>query len=361
MSAFISQTGIGKEAYQAARAWFGHFKGGLAIATVFACALFAACAGTSLAGTVVMGQAAFPEMRRLGYSERLSAAVISAGGTLGVLIPPSMGFIMIGILTDLSIGKLFMAGILPGITVVIFYSLTILIWCRINKNLAPSAISIPWKERFWSIRLTWPAVLLFILIMGGLYGGVFTPTEAAAVGAFGAFVIPMAKRQMTPKIFWTSLVDTATMSGMIVAMIIGAFLFNSFITITQIPTAISDFIAVLQVNRWIIMAIIIIFYVIAGMFFDVLAVALLTIPILFPVVDSLGFNLIWYSVIMVRVIEIGMITPPFGINLFGLAAIVDVKLGTLYRGIMPFVIFDLLNVVLLCFFPIIATYLPSRM
>ena len=361
MSAFVSQSGIGREAYESARAWVGHLKGGLAMATVGGCGLFAACAGTSLAGSVVMGKVAYPEMTRMGYSSRLSAGAISAGGTLGILIPPSMGFVLIGILAELSIGKLFIAGIIPGITEIIFYISTIFILCKINPSLAPSGVKTAWKEKLWAIRLTWPVVLLFLLIMGGIYGGVFTPTEAGGIGAFGALVISLAKRQLSGGAFWEALMDTAKMTAMIIIMLVGAYTFNAFLAITQIPFAISEFIVSLPLPTYVVLVAILVFYIICGMFFDIYAILILTIPIIYPTVDALGLNLIWYSVLMVRIIEIGMVTPPFGINLFGLAGVINVPLGILYRGIIPFVIADILNIALLAAFPILSLLLPRMM
>jgi C4-dicarboxylate transporter, DctM subunit len=361
MSSFISVTNIGADAYMMARAWLGKFKGGLAIATVAACGLFAAVSGTSLAGSVVMGKVAYPEMKKLGYDDHLSGPVISAGGTLGILIPPSMGFVLLGILAELSIGKLFIAGILPGILVVISYMVTVLILCKMKPNLAPGTASTTWKEKFSSIKLTWPIALLFIVIMGGIYGGVFTATEAGAIGAFGALVIGLARRELNGGTIWFALQDAAQMTAMIMAMMIGAYLFNSFLAITQIPATISEFLAGLAISKYFILVLIIIFYIICGMFFDIVAIIILTVPILYPAIDKLGFDLIWYSVIMVRMIEIGQITPPFGINLFGLVNIIKVPLSTLYRGIWPFVVCDLCTVAILCVFPIISTWLPSIM
>lgn len=361
MGSFVAHSGIGREAYEMARVWLGQLKGGLAMATVFACALIAACAGTSAVGAILMGQVAYPEMKKLGYSRQLASGCIASGGTMGILIPPSMGFVLIGILTELSIGKLFIAGIIPGILEAVFYVVTIIILCRFNPSLAPGAAKTTWKQKGKSLWLTWPVLLLFLLIMGGIYGGVFTPTEAGGIGAFGALVISVAKRQLGLQGIWESLMECARMVAMIVVMLIGAYMFNAFLAITQIPTTISEFIAGLPVAPIIILIAIIIFYIICGMFFDVIAVLVLTIPILYPLMDALGFDLIWYSVIMVRIIEIGMITPPFGINLFILTGVINEPLGVLYRGVIPFVIADFCHVALLVAVPSLSTFLPSMM
>ena len=361
MAAFVSQSGIGKEAYESARAWVGQFKGGLAMATVGGCGLFAAVAGSSLAGSVVMGKVAYPEMKRAGYDTPLAAGVISAGGTLGILIPPSMGFILIGIMAELNIGELFMAGLLPGISEVIFYMLALAVVCKINPKLAPGGIKTTWKDRGASIKRTWPVILLFIVVMGSIYGGICTVTEAGAIGACGALIIALARKEMSRMGFWNSLLDTAKMMGMIVVILAGVFLFNAFLAITQLPNTLGEFLIGLPLSKWGILVIILLVYLILGCLFDVLAIVILTIPILFPAMEALGFNIIWWSVITVRIIEIGQITPPFGINLFGLRGVIDAPLGAIYRGVMPFVIADVLNIAMLCALPIISTFLPDMM
>ena len=361
MGSFVSYGGIGKESFEMARAWFGHFKGGLAIATIGASGLFAAVQGTSLAGSLIMGKVAYPEMRRAGYAMPLAAACVSVGGTLGILIPPSMGFIMIGILTDLSIGELFMAGILPGISVVIFYMITVVIWCRVSPSVAPSITRTTWGQRFGSLRLSWPIVLLFLLVMGGIYGGVFTATEAGAIGAFGALVISLVKRQMSRRAFFDSLWDTAKMMGMIVVVLAGVFLFNAFISISEIPFKLGEFLVGLQFNRYWVLVIMLVFYVVLGTFFDSIAILILTINIIYPAMQAMDFNLIWFSVLMVRIIEIGNISPPYGINLFGLKGVIDAPMGAIFRGVIPFLIADVFNLAMLAAFPVISTILPDTM
>jgi C4-dicarboxylate transporter, DctM subunit len=358
MSEFVGQSGIGTEAYLTARTWLGQLKGGLAMATIGACGLFAAVSGSSLAGTMVMGRVAYPEMMRAKYSKQLASGVCVAGGTLGILIPPSMGFVLIGILSDLSIVKLFLAGILPGISVIIFYWITIFIMCRIDPKLAPSSARTTLKEKVVSTKYTWSIGLLFVLMMWGIYTGIFTATEAAGIGAAGALVVGLIKKGINGRNFWQALMDTSKMAAMIIIMVIGAYMFNKFLAISRIPTTLGDFMAGLPIPSYGLLAIIIVFYLICGMFFDIYAVLILTIPILFPVIKTLGFDLIWYSVIMVRVVEVGFISPPFGLNVFALAGMIKEPLGVLYRGVIPFCISDCLNIIFLCAFPMISLWLP---
>jgi C4-dicarboxylate transporter DctM subunit len=361
MGNIVSEGQIGAQAYEAARAWIGRFRGGLAIATIGACALFSAITSITLAGSLVMGKVAYPEMRKAGYKMPLAAGCVSAGGTLAILIPPSMGFILIGILTNLSVGKLFTAGIIPGIIVTIFYMATISIWCRVDPSIAPSGVKTTWKEKITSVKQIWPVVLLFLLVMGGIYGGVFTPTEAGAIGSFGAILVTMAKRQMTVKVFWNSLVSCARMTAMVIILLIGAFMFNAFMAVTQIPITFGEVLVDLSLPRWGVLVLIIIFYVVAGTFFDPNSILILTVSIFYPAVEALGFNLIWYSVIMVRLVEIGQISPPSGMNLFGLKGVIDAPMGQIYKGVIPFIISDVISTTLLCVFPVICTFLPDMM
>jgi tripartite ATP-independent transporter DctM subunit len=361
MSAFVSRSGIGKEAYETACAWVGQFKGGLSMATTVACGLFAACCGSSLASAIAMGTMAYPEMKRYHYDSKLSVGTIAAGGTLGILIPPSIGFIVIGILTELSIGKLFIAGIIPGILEVIFYVGTIYIMCKFNPNLGPALPKTTLIQKIGSLRLTWPVVILFLLVIGGIYGGVFTPTEAGGIGAFGALTVSLARRQLTGSDFIQSLLEGAKMAAMMLALIIGAFVFNQFLAVTRIPFVTSEYIVGLGLSKYAILVLILVVYILLGMIFDIFAILVLTIPIIYPTMMALGFDPIWYAVIMVRVIEIGLISPPFGINLFGLAGTVDVPIATMYRGVMPFLLADFSHVALLIAVPSLATFLPEIM
>jgi C4-dicarboxylate transporter, DctM subunit len=362
MSSFIAFTDIGSEAYDMAKAWLGQYRGGLAMATVGACGLFAACTGTSMAGAIAMGKISYPEMKRYGYKARLSLGSIAAGATLGIMIPPSMGFIIVGILTQISIGKLFIAGILPGILQIVFYCVTIYIICRLKPDWGPVGPKTSIKEKVFSFRLTWPVVILFLLIIGGMYGGIFSATEAGAIGAFGAFIVAVGKRQMNRNNFLASLLDAAQTTGMIFCIVVGAFIFKQFLAITRVPFEFSNWIADVGINKYYVLLILVVVYLVMGCVFDIYAVIVMTVPIIFPVMQALGFDLIWFGVIMVKMMEMGDYTPPFGFNLFALAGTIkDIPITELYRGVVPFVISDVIQVILLAAFPVIATFLPGFM
>jgi C4-dicarboxylate transporter DctM subunit len=362
MSSFIAASDIGRQSYEMSRAWLGQAKGGLAMATVGACALFAACTGSSMAGAIAFGKISYPEMKRYGYESKLALGTIAAGATMGILIPPSMGFIIVGILTEISIGKLFMAGIIPGILQMIFYIILIAILCRINPKLGPAGPKTTTRQKIGSLKLTWPVMALFLLIIGGMYGGIFSATEAGAIGAFGALVIALVQKQMTGRSFANCLLESAQVTGMIIALVIGAFIFKQFLAVSRVPFIFSEYIADLGVNKYIILGILVIVYIILGAVFDIYAIILMTVPIIFPIMTALGFDPIWFGVIMVRLMEVGDITPPFGFNLFALSGTLkDVRINDLYRGIIPFFITDILHISLLVAVPVLSTFLPQMM
>ena len=361
MSAYVAYSGIGKEAYDTARAWVGQIRGGLAMATVGACGLFAATSGSSMACAVAMGKVAYPEMDRAGYQPALASGCIAAGATLGILIPPSISFCVLGILMEVSIGKLFIAGILPGLSEIIFYWITIYIMCRINPSMGPAGPKTSLKEKVFSFKYTWSIILLFIIVMGGIYTGVFTPTEAGGIGAFGALIIGISRRKLSWHGFMESLKETMKSTAMVLFLLIGVFVFSAFMAFSRMPFVVSEYISGLTVHPYIILILILIVYIILGMFLDVMSIITLTIPILLPTIVALDFNLIWYGVLMVRVAEIGFVSPPFGLNIFALAGAVDVPLNKLYQGIYPFMLADILNVALLIAFPIISLLIPNLM
>lgn len=361
MGIVVSRTGIAGDLYIAANKWIGNLPGGLAIATMVATGGFSAVCGDSAATAAAMGEVAFPEMKKLGYDNKLAAGCIAAGGSIGILIPPSLGFILYGLLAQQSIGKLFMAGVIPGILEVVIYSITILVLCRINPRLGPPGPQTTMREKASSLKNVWLMIGLFTLVLGGIYMGVFTPTEAGAVGAFGAIAIALIGRRLTRKNLSSSMVETAKITAMIILLITGAFIFLRFLAISGLPTMLSEFVAGLTVSKYVLLVGIIIFYLLLGCFLDIFACILLTLPFIFPVTQAIGFDPIWFGVIMVRCMEVGLITPPFGLNVFILSGVIDVPAGTVFRGVLPFVLADFLHIALLSALPVISLWLPSMM
>jgi tripartite ATP-independent transporter DctM subunit len=362
MGHFATMAGLSEELYETANRWFGHFRGGLAMATVVACGGFAAICGSSLATAATMGGIALPEMRKAGYDPRLATGCVAAGGTLGILIPPSVIFLIYGFLTEQSIGKLFLAGIAPGIILVVLFILTIAVLTWIKPSLGPPAVRTPVLERVAALRRVWSVIALFLLVIGGMYAGVFTATEAAAMGAFGAFLFAAARRRLT----WTSLaaalMNTATTTAMILAILIGAMILGYFMAVTKVPMALAAFFSGLPVSPTLVMIFIIITYVILGGLMDSLAMVLLTVPIFFPVIQALGFDPIWFGVILVILVEVGLITPPVGMNVFVIAGISrEVSIQDVFLGAAPFLIATGVLLALLMLAPDIALFIPKTM
>jgi tripartite ATP-independent transporter DctM subunit len=361
MGVVVSNTGVAKDLYHSAYKWLGQLRGGLAMATVVACGGFAAITGTSPATVATMGKVAVPEMKKYKYDPKLTAGAVVAGGTLGILIPPSMGFILYGILTEESIGKLFMAGIIPGILEVLFYVATIFLLCSIKPSMGPRGPKVSLREKVLSLKYTWAMLCLFILVIGGIYGGWFTPTEAGAIGAFGAIAISFIVRKLTRENLLSAILEAAQTAAMIVMIITGAFIFMKFMAVSRVPNLMAEFLGGLPFPPLVILILIILLYIILGTFLDAPSAVVLTLPILFPVILSLGFDPIWYGVIMVRVIEVGLITPPMGMNAFVLAGVTNTPLGTIFKGIIPFFIADIFHITLLIAFPGISLFLPNVM
>jgi C4-dicarboxylate transporter, DctM subunit len=361
MGLIVGAGGLSADLYDTAYKWFGRLPGGLAISTVFASGGFAAITGSSSASLVTIGSVALPEMKKYKYDPRLATGTVAAGGTIGILIPPSLGFILYAILTEESIGRLFMAGIIPGILEVVFYVILIYIMCRMNPALGPRGPKTAFGVKIRSLKSTWPVLLLFALVIGGIYGGIFTPTEAGAVGAFGAMVIILLMGRLNLRGLAIGTMEALKMTGMILILVLGAFIFAHFLALSKLPFVLSEFITGMAIPRYATLVAIILLYIILGMFLEIFSSILLTVPILFPSIVAMGFDPIWFGVIMVRVMEIGLITPPIGMNVFMLAGVTDTPLGTIFRGIVPFVIADLLHVALLVAFPQISLYLPQTM
>jgi tripartite ATP-independent transporter DctM subunit len=361
MGSIAGNTGISRALYMATHRWVGQLRGGLAMATVVACAGFAAICGSSTATGAAMGKVALPEMQRFKYSPELSTGCIAAGGSMGILIPPSLGFILYAILTEESVGQLFIAGIIPGVLEAAFYIGTIYILCRIKPDLGPAGPKSSLKSKLISLKGVWSMLALFVLVIGGIYMGIFVPSEAAAIGSFGALVIGLATRNLKRENFFNSLEETGRSTAMIFLLVIGAMIFQRFLAVTNLPFLIAEFVAGLNTPAYFILGAIILFYIIIGCFLDVFSALVLTIPIIFPTIVALGFHPIWFGVIFVRVAEIGLITPPIGMNCFVIAGVTGVSLGTVFRGIAPFIVADILHVLLLVAVPGLSLYLPRMM
>jgi len=362
MGQFAFVSGISTDIYKTVYTWMGHMKGGLAMATILACAGFAAICGSSLATGATMGMVAIPEMKKYDYDHRLSTGCVAAGGTLGILIPPSIGFVIYGILTEVSIGKLFMAGLIPGILLALLFIITVYIQCVINPKMGPKGPNTTFGMKIRALAGTWGMLLLFIIVMGGIYMGVFTPTEAAGVGAFGAFLISVFNGKMSWKKLVECLMESGKTTAMIFLVIIGANIFSTFLGLAKLPMGLADFITGLALPEMVILSGIIMIFILLGCVMDCYAIMILTVPIIFPVIEAMQFDPIWFGVLMVIVLEIGLITPPVGLNVFVLkGAAPDVPLTVIFRGIWPFLLSALVAIVLLVIFPQIALFIPSMM
>jgi tripartite ATP-independent transporter DctM subunit len=352
--------GLREQLYRACNTWLGHRRGGLALATIGGCGAFAAICGSSIATAATMAQIALPEMRRYQYDDRLATGAVAAGGTIGILIPPSIIMVIYGLLTETSISKLFLAGFLPGLLTVAGFMLAIAIMTRINPRLGPPAAPASRTEKLMALRSVWGPVLLFLLVIGGLYIGMFSPTEAASIGAVGAFVLGILNRGFDREALGQALLDTVRTTAMIFTILIGAILFNNFLILASMPTLVSGWITGLPLGKTAILLVIIGMYFILGCLLDSLAMILLTIPIVFPIVTALGYDPVWFGIIIVLVTETSLITPPIGVNLFviqsirGRGPINDVIIGSL-----PFVGTMFVMIAAIFLFPAMAMWLPT--
>ena len=361
MGAFAFEAGMSEDLYRAVHTIFGSLRGGLAMATVAACACFAAISGSSLATAATLGRVAMPEMKKYNYDEALATGSIAAGGCIGILIPPSVILLIYGIITEQSIGKLFMAGIIPGILEAAFYIITIWLLTKRNPALGPPGPRAERREKVRSFLRTWDVVVLFLLVIGGLYAGIFTPTEAAGMGAFGAFCFAIFRGRMKWSNFKRSLTSTVSTTGMLFIIVLGAMILGYFFSVTRLPVEFANMVAALPVNRYVILLFIIIVYLILGCLMDSLAIVLLTVPVFFPLVLQLNFDPIWFGIIVVRVTEMGLISPPVGLNVFVLHGITKVPMPTIFRGVIPFLVADVLELILLISIPQLSLFLPSLM
>lgn len=363
MGLFVNKGGMSKELYRASYAFLGHFKGGLAMSTVVACGGFAAICGSSLATAATMSKVAMPEMRRYGYADELSTASIAAGGTLGILIPPSVILVIYGLLTETSIGKLFIAGIIPGLIGLLFYLAAVRYTIWRNPKMGPAGERTSWRDRLSALRNIWAVMLLFFGVIGGLYGALdvwpiylnFSPTEAAGMGASGAFLIALARGNLSFPDVTEVLFETATTTAKLFSVLIGAWLFSNFVNLAGLPEGLRALVLNFDVSPMMVIFLILCVYLVLGCVFESLSMLLLTVPIFFPLVTSLGFDPVWFGIIVVVVVEISLITPPVGLNVFVLKGVIgDVTTGTIFRGVTPFWVVDLLRLLLLVLFPWLA-------
>ncbi len=353
-------TGISGRLFTAANSWLSGLKGGLAMATVGACAAFGAICGSGPATAATMAAVALPEMRKHKYDDALASGTVASAGGLGMLIPPSVVFIVYGILTEQSIGKLFIAGILPGIVVALLFCLTIHVLCLANPALAPKAVRTPWRVRFRSLSGVTETMILFVLVMGGMFAGWFTPTEGAAIGAAGSVAIAVCGGHGSWALFRQAAQETIRTSCMVLVIVAGATMFGHFLAVTGLPTQFAAWLAALPLPSWVVMLLILFFYLLAGCFVDSLALILLTIPIFYPVVMGLGFDPIWFGVMIVLVTQMGVITPPVGVNVYVVSGIArDIPLQTVFRGAIPFLFALIVACGILMLFPGLATWLPG--
>jgi C4-dicarboxylate transporter DctM subunit len=362
MGQFAHHSGMGAEIYEMFYRWIGFFPGGLAMATVGACAFFAAISGSSLATAAMFGAIALPEMRKLKYADTLATGCIAAGGTLGILIPPSSVLILYGILTEQSIARLFIAGMVPGVCLALIFIGTIYVVTKISPAIGAPGPKFKTREKLTSLRSTWGLLALFLLVIGGLYVGWFTPTEAAGVGAFGAFSVTIIKRKLTRANLFESLKDTAHSTAFIFGILIGAMIFQYFITLSQIPDRLAGWIVSAGVGRYVVISAIIGAFVGLGCFMEGLSIMVLAVPIVFPIVIRMGFDPIWFGIIITMTMEMSLITPPVGVNVFVLSGVAkDIPMYTIFRGILPFWVAMVVCIILLVIFPEIATFLPNQM
>ena len=362
MGNLVARSGISDDLYAASHKWFGGMRGGLAIATIASCGGFSAVCGSSLATAATMARVAVPPMRSYHYADALAAGSVAAGGTLGILIPSSIALVLYGIMTESDIGALFAAGVLPGILGIALYMAAVSIWVRFNPAIGPAAQSVGFGEKLASLRGIIGILLLFALVMGGLYLGLFTPTEAAGIGSAGALVFALVRRRLTLRNLLDTLYDSARTSVALLTILIGAILFANFMNVARLPQDLGAWVMDMNLSPMMVIGMIVLIYVVLGCFLESISMMLLTVPIFYPIVASLGFDLVWFGIVVIVVIEISMITPPVGMNIFVLRSVLpDIPTATIFRGVLPFIAADVVRAVLLIAFPIIALWLPNLM
>lgn len=362
MGNFVARAGMARELFTAANAFVGHKRGGLAMASVIASGGFGAICGSSIATAATMTRVAYPEMKAHGYKDSLAAGAIGAGGTLGILIPPSTIMVIYGIITETDIGKLFIAGILPGVVAIICLCMAVVFITWRDPSAGPPAERASWAQRWRAVRGVWGVAVLFALVIGGIYGGVFTATEGAGVGAAGAFMFALLRGALTPRVLMDILVESARTTAMLFTILIAAMIFSNFVNFTSMPGDLRDFILQFSPNPIMVVVMMMGIYVALGLVMEELSMVLLTIPVFFPIITGLGFDPVWFGILIVTIVEIGMISPPVGMNLFVINSLLpDVRLSAIFRGVWPFVMADIVRLCILIAFPAISLWLPSLM
>ena len=361
MGNFVVKAGLADELYSAANAWLRHKKGGLAMATIIACGGFSSVCGSSLATTATMAKIALPSMKKYNYPDSLATGVIAAGGTLGILIPPSMILVLYGIITSQDIGQLFLAGLIPGLLGIIGYIIAIKISILLNKKSFQTQTPLPFVKKVKSLKGVTGIILLFTIVMGGIYTGIFTTTEAAGVGAFGSLIIVMLKKKISIKSFYEILIETVKVTSMLFFLLFGAILFSNFINLAGLPNDLQNFLSIFNFNIYTLLIGIFIIYLILGMFLESLSMMMLTVPIFYPLVQAMGGNLIWFGILVVVAVEISLITPPIGLNVHVLKTLVKdkISLKTIFKGVMPFVTMDIIRLFILLLIPGITLFIPN--
>lgn len=362
MAEFSTRGGLVRDLYDAAHNWLGHLPGGLGLAAVASCAAMGAMSGASTAAAAAVAGASMREMNRYGYNRAFSSGTIASGGTLAIMIPPSIPMVIYGVQTQTSIGQLFIAGIVPGIITMFAYMLTVWAWVSLRPGIAPRVAPAPMRQRFHALRHIWAVMMLVVLIIGGMYAGFFTPTEAGAVGAAGALVITLALRRLGLRDIKPALYSAAITTAMLMTIVVGAHFFSFYLTLAGVTAAVSAFITSLPLAPlWTVVLIIVPIYILLGMFMDNVPILLLTLPVLFPVVMQMGYDPIWFGVLVVALGEIGLITPPVGLSVFVVSSVAKVPLDEVFKGIMPFLLADAGCLALFIVFPAITTFLPKMM
>ncbi len=351
MGSVICESGMGNKLYRWAKAFIGHIRGGLGMATVCACGVFAAICGNSQITAMTLGKISFPEMKDAGYNDSLAVGGIAAGGGIGIMIPPSVGFIVYGMITEQSIGKLFMCGLIPGIIQVVLFSLLYFVVATVKPSAAPASERAGWKERLSATKDIWSILVLLIIMLGGIYGGFFTATEAGAIGAIGAVLISLVTRSISVGTLWRAVVDGARVSATILIILVGAKVFLRFMTITNLTTYLTNIIINLNVNRYVVLFCVFLLYLVLGCVFDIMSGLMLTVPFLFPIMTGLGFDPLWFGVFVVAMMELGEITPPIGLTCFMISDACQVPVSTVYKGVIPFICVSFLFILIISAFP----------